>query len=261
MLVRGHLTLSALLWAQLTPRALEALGLPPLDPGALVASTLLAGSLGAWPDIDCPAAAAANPDEGVSYGSLVAMAHGPASEGVAVLVHQASGGHRHATHWASTCLALAAVLVLPSLLWPVVTLATVLGIVAAWPARAFLVRDWFGAALLGGAAGVASAVLVAPRPWLLPVAAAFGGLAHLLGDMIPKGSGVPLFGLPLPTKGRGRLARAGRRCRRRIGPGRWGLFTIGGKVERKVVTPLLGLATVLTLVHALVSTSLGALAH
>lgn len=251
MLVRGHLLLSGLAWAELAPRALAVLGFPPMDGATLGFSTLLAAAWGAWPDIDCPPAKAGEAGGGVRYGSLVAETHGPASQGLSVLLYDVAEGHRGVTHWASTSVALAVLLAVPSARWPVETLAIVLGLVAAWPVRAFLTPSWFGATVTGALLGLAGAWFVPPSAWLLPVAVAFGGLAHLAGDMIPKGSGVPLLGLPLPRRGHRRAARLGRRLRRRVGPGRWGLFTIGETVERKVVTPLLALGLGLSLARSL----------
>jgi hypothetical protein len=251
MMVRGHLLLAGLAWAEAAPRALAFLGLPPMDGATLGFSTTLAAAWGAWPDIDCPPAKAQEAGSGVRYGSLVAEAHGPASEAVSVLVYDAVGGHRRATHWAITSVALAGLLAVPSARWPVETLGVVLGLVAAWPVRAFLTPSWPRATVVGGLVGLGAALTMAPPAWLLPVAVAFGGLLHLVGDMIPKGSGVPVLGLPLPTKGDGRLARVGRWSRRRIGPGRWGLFTIGERVERQVVTPLLALGLGLSLAKGL----------
>lgn len=240
------------------PRALPVA----FDQWELGIATAIAFCWGVWPDIDAPRRRDRETGD-ICEGAIPAESHGPASRAIAQAAHDVSGGHRHGTHWALTSVVLGLLLVLPMNLWPAPTLGIVLGIGMAWPIRAYsyawVLRQWplkrffphyarrearSGAAIIGGIIGASAGLFeqagLVEMGMLVPLAVAIGGIAHDTGDwLVGKGSGVPILGLPLPTKGKGRLAKVGRWCKRRRG---LGLIPVNGTIERWVICPLLCLA-------------------
>lgn len=241
MLGRSHVAVAAAGWALAAPPVAAALGRP-LRPVELVASLAVAAGAGVGPDIDHPDA-------------TIAHTHGPLSHAVAELVHETCGGHRGATHWLATGAGLGLVLAAVGALWPRWTLAVALGLCGAWAARCSLPRDvaWHDRVFwspVGAAAAGWLAYTAMTGAWWVPAAVAWGWCVHPLCDAAASerrpGCGVPMFGLPLPTDGDGRLAELGRWSRRRVA---WGLVTFGGPGEHAIAFVCSAVAVVATCWH------------
>lgn len=211
MMGRTHVLWAGALWVAIAPAALA------LDPLELAASTVTAMGCGVLPDIDCPRTHDMRTGA-VKYGSTPAETHGPASRWAARRVHHLAGGHRRATHWAASCAAAGAAVAPFTWATPRVTIALVVGVVAAWPIRLLTHGRGRRAAPASAAAlGLIAAVLVSAGAWL-PLAVGAGALAHIAGDWLCRthGGGVPLAG-PL--------------TRRRF---ELGLFAVDGPAEHAI---------------------------
>ena len=181
MMGRSHVVCAAAGWALLAPPLAAALD-HPLDPVGFVATLAVAAGAGVGPDIDHPNA-------------TVARTHGFISNALAEVIERVSGGHRRATHWLATGVAVGVAVTMAERLSPRWALAVALAICGAWALRVSngdcFDRD--GAPFIAAAVGFA-AYLWVPPVGLVGAAVGFGWCAHIVCDWVCRGDGVPLLG-------------------------------------------------------------------
>lgn len=215
----SHAVSGALAWCVAGP-LLASRGLVDLDPSVYATGALITAGAALLPDLDHPDA-------------TIAHSLGPLTQGVAVGVAAATGGHRKGTH---TLLAAAAVWFA---MWALAVYAGMPGqlavtfLLAALALKALHLAPtgglWSWAAIALQSAAVTGVVyLFGPTSWAwLPWAVTLGYITHLVGDSLAGSAGVPWL-LPL--------------TRRRFAVPL--LPSTGGLLETKVVVPLMGLAVI-----------------
>lgn len=196
---RSHVACAAAGWVLAAPSIATALGhvLGPVD---LLASLAVAAGAGMGPDLDHPSA-------------TIARTHGVVSRLVAEAVQAVTGGHRHATHWLATGVAVAVAVSAAGSRWPRWTLAVALAVCGAWALRVVVPEELgrgFWAPVAAAGAGFA-AYRLGGGGWWVGAAVGFGWWAHILCDWVGVEAGVPLFG-PLDRRRHalGLLDRGGR---------------------------------------------------